>query len=95
MDDNSVAALAVLCIFALPTIAFIVIRGLQHRERIEMIRHGIVPPGGIGRDFTRPAQAAPPPRQGSVSGDNDDPQRTLRKGVVLTFTSSGWRLRSG
>jgi hypothetical protein len=81
MADNDVAALAILCIFAMPAIAFVVIRTLQHRERIEMIRHGIVPPGGVGRERTS-AQA---PRQRVVSVEDDDPQRTLRKGVVLTF----------
>jgi hypothetical protein len=83
MDDNSVAAFAVLCIFGLPTFAFIVIRMLQHRERIEMIRHGMAPPSPVGREYARTMQ--PPPRQRAVPIDNDDPQRTLRKGVVLTF----------
>jgi hypothetical protein len=49
MSDNSVAALAVVCIFGAPVAAFIVIRVLAHREQMELIRRGIMPPQMYGR----------------------------------------------
>ena len=44
MGDNDIAALAVVCIFGLPVLAWIAVRLMQHRERLEMIRHGMNPP---------------------------------------------------
>jgi hypothetical protein len=40
-------------LFGAPVLAFIVTRVLAHRERLEMIRHGIVPPAGAGRKAYR------------------------------------------
>ena len=40
-------------LFGAPVLAFIVTRVLAHRERLEMIRHGIVPPVGAGRKAYR------------------------------------------
>ncbi len=45
MDSNSTIALvAVICIMGLPIVAVILFRMFSHRERMEMIRHGYVPP---------------------------------------------------
>ena len=92
MSDNSVAALAVLCIFGAPIAAFIVMRLLAHRERIEMIRRGMVPPPRSGgRDWQRVnAQSmnvpppGPPPAWTPGSGDLDA-DRSLRKGIMLAL----------
>jgi hypothetical protein len=92
MSDNSVAALAVLCIFGAPIAAFIVMRLLAHRERIEMIRRGMVPPPRSGgREWQRMnAQnvnvppPGPPPAWTPGSGDLDA-DRSLRKGIMLAL----------
>jgi hypothetical protein len=82
MGDNDIAALAVVCIFGLPVLAWIAVRLMQHRERLEMIRHGMnPPPGAFGKAFSGAAAAAPPPRPARMS--DDDPQRMLRKGIVV------------
>ena len=86
MDDNIVAIVAVFCIFGLPTLAFIIIRGLQHRERMEMIRHGVLPQGrGWQPGPANMPQPGPVRASRSCADDDDDPQRTLRKGVVVAF----------
>jgi hypothetical protein len=52
-DDTAVAIIAILVIFGGPIFGWIVVSWLRHRERmqaqlerIEMIRHGLIPPGG-------------------------------------------------
>jgi hypothetical protein len=94
MDDSSegvVAALAIFGIFIMPVIGWIAVRWLAHRERMEMIRHGIVPPlKGRSRDWQRAAadatQAVPP---GGSPGEPDftvaGERIALRKGIRLTF----------
>jgi hypothetical protein len=44
MSDNVVALFAIFFIFGLPVVAWIVVRTFRFLERIEMIKHGIVPP---------------------------------------------------
>jgi hypothetical protein len=44
MDDNLVPIVAILCIFGLPMFFAIMGRVYKHRERMEMLRRGIVPP---------------------------------------------------
>jgi hypothetical protein len=95
MSDNSVAALAVLCIFGAPVAAFIVIRVLAHRERIEMIRRGMVPPQrGFRpeRSFgDAPPGPSPAPRStsgwvpGSGAWDDAPARSSLRKGIMLAL----------
>jgi hypothetical protein len=97
MSDNSVAALAVFCIFGAPIAAFIVMRVLAHRERIEMIRRGMVPPQTAyrrGWRDTGPVNAGmgipqPPPTPAPVwvpgPSDTDGPDRSLRKGIMLAL----------
>ncbi|MBV9647893.1 MAG: hypothetical protein JO043_10555 [Candidatus Eremiobacteraeota bacterium] len=83
--DDLVALLAVFCIFGLPVFGWIAVRTLQHRERMEMIRHGVVPPAGNWKDWKGGAGIAPqavPPR---LNVPDDEAQRTLKKGIVVTF----------
>jgi hypothetical protein len=68
MDDNSVAAFAIFCIFGLPIAAWILFRIFRFVERMAMIARGIVPPpDGRGsrqyRDWARGAQTGPVPGQ--------------------------------
>ncbi len=53
MADNVVAALAIICIFGLPIAAWIVFRAFRFLERMEMIKHGIVPPPDAHFGFGR------------------------------------------
>jgi hypothetical protein len=84
--EDLIPLFAIFCIFGLPVLAFVIVRGLQHKERIEMIRHAIVPPPSW-KDWSRGAAAPMPPRAARSAAplSDDDPQRTLRKGVVLAF----------
>lgn len=80
MRDEDVAAFAVLCIFGLPVAGYVLVRMMQHRERIEMIRRGMyqAPPD------PRWAQTmAPPPVPGHAKYYGD-PQTQLRKGIGTT-----------
>ncbi|HUY41541.1 MAG TPA: DUF6249 domain-containing protein [Candidatus Dormibacteraeota bacterium] len=43
-SDSTIALVAVVCVIALPIVAVILFRVFSHRERMEMIRHGYVPP---------------------------------------------------
>lgn len=100
MSDNSVAALAVVCIFGAPVAAFIVIKVLAHRERIEMIRRGMMPPpkyagrsgwqnAGVnvpGPGPVPPDSAVPPAPPVWTSTPSDlDADRSLRKGIMLAL----------
>ena len=49
MNDNAIGALAIVCIFGLPIVGWIVVRTLQFVERLEMIKRGIPPPPQGGR----------------------------------------------
>ncbi len=84
--DDAIGALAIICIFGLPFIAWIAIRGMAHRERMEMIRNGMIPNDirGANAAFSRRADVPPPPPPAARRGCVDDPQATLRKGVVVT-----------
>ena len=61
MGDNDIAALAVVCIFGLPVLAWIAVRLMQHRERLEMIRHGMNPPPATSVERGLGLAATPPP----------------------------------
>jgi hypothetical protein len=87
-DDDVVALFGVLCIFGLPIIGWIIVRWLSHRERMEMIRAGMVPPVGGGRRGNAEWQAAAPATSRSSSDDPytvETAQRQLRKGLNLAF----------
>ena len=81
MTENEVAALAVVSIFALPTMGFVFMRMLAHRERMEMIRNGMAPTADPRwAKMAAAQQMAQPPRPGWYG----DPHAQLRKGVVTT-----------
>lgn len=83
MDDVLVPLVAILCVFGLPVGAFIVFRVLAHRERMEMIRYGIAPPGG---KMGAARYANPQPNLGAPSVEPpQDASVLLRKGVRLAF----------
>ena len=44
MDETIVPVIGIICIFGLPIGGWIVVRMMQHRERMEMIARGIMPP---------------------------------------------------
>jgi hypothetical protein len=84
--ENLIPLFAIFCIFGLPVAALIAHRAMQHRERIEMIRNGMALPPPSWKHWNRASAPMPPPMPRRHScGDHDDPQRTLRKGVVLAF----------
>jgi Domain of unknown function (DUF6249) len=82
MNDELVSALAVVCIFGLPMIAWISIRGMQHRERMEMIKHGVVPPA-FSKGWSMPQAPQAPQAQSMRQASCEDPQGMLRKGIVV------------
>ncbi len=85
--SDLVPLLAIFCIFGAPVLAFVIFRVLAHRERMEMIRHGMAP-AYAQRDW-KAARAATPMAAPLVPPDDEgcgaDPRRTLRKGITLTF----------
>jgi hypothetical protein len=86
MLDDLIPLFAIFFVFGAPVLGFIVVRVLQHRERMEMIRLGIAPTVAT-RDWKSVRQVNPPPAaapQYDPSCD-DDPRRILRKGITLTF----------
>ncbi len=93
MDHDFFAAIAVMVIFGAPVAAWIVTRVLQHNERMEMIRRGMVPPAGaIPRNMPPPTWqpgAMPPPNVAAKGYPAYDDyyyaQRQMRKGITLAF----------
>lgn len=81
--DASVAIAAIAVLFGLPISGWIVVRVLVHLERMEMIKHGLVPPpdagpwGRHGRGAWRRMSDRPPEGEGA-----DD---SLRRGVKTTM----------
>jgi hypothetical protein len=97
--DDFIPVLGIFCIFGLPMIGWILGRMMRHRERMEMLRMGMMPPPdgrGWRRDrFAGPGMPPPwvPGPPGAVQpnfGYNayDDPnsaQCTMRRGIVTTM----------
>jgi hypothetical protein len=90
MDDNLVPVI----IFSLVIGGWILSRLLRHRERMEMLRRGIVPPPNgprWGRNraaWTQAPPQAPPSAPGFGYSSYDDPnsaQCTLRRGVLTAM----------
>ena len=93
----TVAIVAIVVIFGFPILGWIVMRVFRHQERMEMIRHGLVPPPempfGIGRgrawrEWARAQRQPPgPSAAGAVwtvpQGADDDPQSALHRGIKL------------
>ncbi len=89
MDDNVIGALAVICIFGLPVLGWIVSRVLAHQERMEMMRRGIVPPPDA-RDMRKAMKYGWMPGQPMPGASNQYyypadyyTQRQLRRGVQV------------
>jgi hypothetical protein len=65
MDDNLIPVLGIICLFGLPMIGWILGRVMKHRERMEMLRMGMVPPpdgrGWGRRDRFAAGPGMPPP----------------------------------
>ena len=101
MDDNLIPVLGIICLFGLPVIGWILGRMMKHRERMEMLRMGMVPPPD-GRSWGRrdrfAGASAPPPWTG-VAGptvvpgapltygyeDPNSAQCTMRRGIITTM----------
>jgi len=92
MDDNIVAAIAVTCIFGLPVMAWIVSRVLGHQERMEMLRHGVMPPPNA-RDMRRAMKHGWAPESTPADPSNAyayyatdyHAQHQLRRGMQVAF----------
>jgi hypothetical protein len=96
MDDTWVPIIGIICIFGLPIGGWIVMRILDHRERMAMLQRGIMPPPNsrFGRKFYRgqaqgfappPPWAAGTPMPPPIYNEQDDPnspQCLLRKGIT-------------
>jgi hypothetical protein len=92
--DGMVAFLAVFGIFVLPILGWIVVRYLAHRERMEMIRHGMAPAGKVrGREWRR-AEMPEAPMPGRPASDRKSCETdyslagqriALHRGIRLTF----------
>src|SRR5271170_6542225 len=86
--SDLIPLLAIFCIFGAPVLAFVIFRVLVHRERMEMIRHGMAP-AVAQRDWKAARVAAPMAPPTVIQADDDscgsDPRRTLRKGITLSF----------
>lgn len=83
MDDNIIPVLGIICLFGLPMVGWILGRMMKHRERMEMLRMGMVPPPD-GRSWSRRDRFAgasvPPPWTGGVAGPAGVP------GTPLTYS---------
>jgi hypothetical protein len=96
MDSDIIPVIGILCIFGLPIGGWIVIRVLDHRERMAMLQRGIVPPPNT-RAYRRGmkdwAAAQPPPWTGAGPmpstaygyEDPNSPQCLLRKGITTAM----------
>jgi hypothetical protein len=90
-NDGLIPIFAIFCTIGLPIMAWMMFRLLKHRERMEMIRHGMAPSERIGTAWVPP----PPPQvseprkkrkgRGCRDEDNDPPHVTLRKGIRLSM----------
>jgi len=78
----------ILVCFGFPIAGWIIVRWLAHRERMEMIRAGMMPPVRPGRRGNAEWQVPPPAASRSSSDDLytvETAQRQLRKGLNLAF----------
>lgn len=87
VSEGLVPLFGVFFVFGLPVLAFVYLRVLKHRERMEMIRNGIAP-GDLNYNEKRMKGAnARGARESYASnaGPADNVQNMLRKGITLTF----------
>ncbi|MEO6990230.1 MAG: DUF6249 domain-containing protein [Candidatus Baltobacteraceae bacterium] len=109
-NDSFIGALAVFGIFILPVLGWIAFRVMKHRERMEMIRHGMTPRPGAAEawtsDWAQQQKAGPAPAHVPSPPDVYAAQRQLRKGITvaliglaittgLSFTGTGPQLLGG
>jgi hypothetical protein len=82
-EEVLVPIVGILCAFGLPVLGFVIFRMLAHRERMEMIRHGLIPgtPASVRQGM--PAASRAVPHDDAL--DSGCGQRMLRKGITLTF----------
>jgi hypothetical protein len=83
-----VPVFGILVCFGLPITGWIISRWLAHRERMEMIRAGLMPPARGGRAAAEWRTAAAPAGGRNDRGDEftvESAQRQLRKGITLAF----------
>jgi hypothetical protein len=86
--DGAVGSLAVFGIFVMPVLGWVVVRYLAHRERMELIRHGMAPTVKMrGRDW-RPADV---PRPGTAMPGGADPNGK-RKSCDPDYSAAGQRI---
>jgi hypothetical protein len=90
-SDNTVAAIAVVCIFGAPIAAWVISRVLAHRERMEMLQRGIIPPPNE-RDMRRamkhgwvPGPSAGPAMNQYQYQTDFYAQHQLRRGIQVAF----------
>ncbi len=84
MAETDVAAFVFLCIFGLPTAGFVIVRMMQHRERMEMIKRGMTPPGPEMRWAPYAERPGAPQETMACPPWARDPQSGLRKGIGTT-----------
>jgi hypothetical protein len=101
MDDNLIPVLGIICLFGLPVVGWILGRMMKHRERMEMLRMGMIPPpdgrGWRNRDRFNAGPAVPPPWMGAPGPmpgapfnynayeDPNSAQCTMRRGILTAM----------
>ena len=83
MAETDVAAFVFLCVFGLPTMGYVLVRMMQHRERMEMIKRGMAPPVQERQWHGGTRVVQPTVSVGDLSWKND-PQAQLRRGIGTT-----------
>jgi hypothetical protein len=92
--DNLIPLAAIFCIFGLPVLAWLGTRAMAHRERMELLRQGVVPDKlnrSQQQSWTASAPAATPvPRASSSCGSDDEwtpesARQALRKAITITM----------
>jgi len=101
MDDNLIPVLGIICLFGLPMVGWILGRMMKHRERMEMLRMGMIPPpngrGWRNRDRFEAGPTVPPPWMGAPGPmgvppfnynayeDPNSAQCTMRRGILTAM----------
>jgi hypothetical protein len=95
MDEVWIPIIGMICVFGLPIGGWIVMRILDHRERMAMLQRGMMPPPN-SRMFRRGMRDWSPPPQAAWTGagaaptgygyeDPNSPQCLLRKGITTAM----------
>lgn len=98
MDDNLIPILGIICLFGLPVIGWILGRMMKHRERMEMLRMGMMPPPD-GRSWGRRDRFAgtnvPPPWTTGMPGPAGPPGPPLTYNNYEDPNSAQYTMRRG